>query len=132
MIDIEIDIYDAVHGMLEAASYTGSMSSEFVPVVSTFPSVSLVEMGQYPDTRRQTQSGTECFAVLSYEAQVYALNKNECRATAAAVDNAMIALGFTPDGSGMQFIRNLEDPTIFRMVGRYTAETDGRNIFRRA
>jgi hypothetical protein len=45
--------------------------------------------------------------------------KSECKAIAALIDEQMLALGFVR--TMLQPIPNLDDATIYRMVGRYSA-----------
>jgi hypothetical protein len=58
-----------------------------------------------------------------YEVNVYSNKtigkKSECKEIAAIIDEQMLALGFAR--TMLQPIPNLDDATIYRMVGRYSA-----------
>ena len=69
-----------------------------------------------------------------YEVNIYSNKKvgkkAECREIAALIDERMLALGFTR--KMLQPIPNLDDATIYRMVGRYSAiVSKNKVIYRR-
>ena len=123
MIDCENEIFDTVAKSVRAAYPSVSMSSEYVRTPSKFPFVSLMEMSNTAYDRTQTSGDLENHASLMYEVNIYS-NKNsgkksECKAIAALIDKEFAALGFTR--TMLQPIPNMDDATIYRMTGRYTA-----------
>ena len=123
MIDCENEIFDTVAKSVRAAYPSVSMSSEYVRTPSKFPFVSLVEMSNTAYDRTQTSGDIENHASLMYEVNIYS-NKNsgkksECKAIAALIDNELATLGFSR--TMLQPIPNMDDATIYRMTGRYTA-----------
>jgi len=74
MIDIEIDVFDYVSRKLAEEKPNVSFESVFVPELSKFPHATLMEMDNITDNRRGTQRTAEEYAIVTYEAQVYALD----------------------------------------------------------
>ena len=123
MIDCENEIFDTVVKSVRAAYPSVSMSSEYVRTPSKFPFISLIEMSNTAYDRTQTSGDIENHVSLMYEVNIYS-NKNsgkksECKAIATLIDAEFAALGFTR--TMLQPIPNMDDATIFRMTGRYTA-----------
>lgn len=129
MIDIEADVFDYVYLSVSPLVPNGCFKSVYVPNPSKFPFVTLMEMDNTTDERHRTTSITEDFSIITYEANVYAMDKFDCREVMDVLDTAMIRLGFTR--LSMQFIPNLADSTIFRITARYRAAADQNNIIYR-
>lgn len=130
VIDIEADIIDKVYNALVGTVPDGSLTSEYVLNPPKFPHISLIEMSNVTDQRHQTQSNDERYAILSYEANIFAYDRDTCREIAKVLDASMRGMNFRCLAPGVQFIVNIEDPTIYRMNGRYEAVTDGQQIYR--
>ena len=118
MIDVEVEIFNEVYPYLENMLPVGGFSNEFNPHPASLPYVYLAEIDNYPD-RRTADSGTKEYScVLVYEAQVFALSKQECRDIQAALDQGMIGrLGFQKTSSNQ--VNNFADETVYRFVTRY-------------
>ena len=123
MIDCENEIFSKVSEAVRAAFPSAFVSGEYVRTPPKFPFVSIVEVSNTAYDRTQSSEGVENHASLMYEVNVYS-NKNsgkksECKAIAALIDNEMATLGFSR--TMLQPIPNMDDATIYRMTGRYTA-----------
>ena len=134
MVNVETDIFNIVSIAVRKVYPDVFISGEYVKSPPKFPCVSLVEMDNSAYTRTQTSSSVENHAELMYEVNVYSNKtkgkKNECKAIAALIDDELAALGFSR--SMLQPIPNLDDATIYRMVGRYRAVVSkDKKIFRR-
>lgn len=129
MIDVEADVFDYVYPFVTAVVPKKNFKSMFVPNPSSFPFVTLMEMDNVTDTNHNSQTGNEEYAVITYEANVYAQNKFGCREAMDALDKAMVRLNFTR--LSMQFIPNLADSTIFRITARYRAAADENKVIYR-
>ena len=134
MINVEGEVFDIVSKAVRNAYPGIYMSGEYVKSPPTFPAVSLVEVDNSVYTRTQTSDGIENHAELLYELDVYSNKtsgkKSECKAIAALIDNEMAALGFSR--TMLQPIPNMDDATIYRMVGRYEGVVDkDKKIYRR-
>lgn len=133
MIDIENEIYGSIAQALTKAYPKVTSTSEYVAVPSSFPHVSIVEQDNYMPTERLDSSDTEKFAALMYEVNVYSNKspgkKAECREIMSFIDKMMYAWNFRR--IALSPIPNLENATIYRLVARYRAETDGTKLYRR-
>lgn len=88
------------------------------------------ETNRFPLSRIE---GKEAMSLVMFEINVYSNKsegkKTECKSIAKAIDEKMFSmnfrrLAFTP-------VPNLEDATIYRIIARYSAATDGENFYRR-
>ena len=131
MIDIENEIYGSIAQALTKAYPKVTSTSEYVAAPSSFPHVSIVE--QDMPTERMDSSDAERFAALMYEVNVYSNKspgkKAECREIMSFIDKMMYARNFRR--ISLSPIPNLENATIYRLVARYRAETDGTKLYRR-
>jgi hypothetical protein len=134
VIDVENEIFSRVAAAVRAAFPSVFMSGEYIRTPPKFPFVSLVEMSNTAYDRTQSSAGLENHASLMYEVNVYSNKtsgkKSECKAIAAFIDNEMAALGFSR--TMLQPIPNMDDATIYRMTGRYTAViSKDKKLYRR-
>lgn len=134
MIDCENEIFSKIAESVRTAYPTVFMSGEYVRTPPKFPFVSLVEMSNTAYDRTQSSGGLENHASLMYEVNVYSNKKSgkksECKAIAALIDDEMAALGFSR--TMLQPIPNMDDATIYRMTGRYTAViSKDKKLYRR-
>ena len=123
MINVENEIFDRVADSVRAAYPSAFISGEYIRTPSKFPFVSLIEMSNTAYDRTQSSGGLENHASVMYEVNVYSNKtrgkKSECKAIAALIDNELATLGFSR--TMLQPIPNMDDATIYRMTGRYTA-----------
>ena len=123
MIDFENDIFNAVATVVREKYPDIYMVGEYVKTPPKFPFVSLVEMDNQSYQRTEDSGSSENHVSVMYEVNVYSNKtvgkKSECKAIAALIDEQMLALGFAR--TMLQPIPNLDDATIYRMVGRYSA-----------
>lgn len=131
MIDVEQGVFAHVATAVSGLLAPGCFRSVYVPSATKFPCATLMETDNASSVYQLSSADHEEFALLTYEANVYAMSKGECRAVMDAIDTAMTKLGFTR--TMMQFVPNLADNMIFRYIARYQAEAghDGI-IYRRA
>ncbi len=123
MIDVENEVFNSVATDVRAKYPDIYMVGEFVKTPPKFPCVSLVEMDNRSYQQTEDSGSVENHASLMYEVNIYSNKtvgkKAECKAIAALIDERMLALGFARPM--LQPIPNLDDATIYRMVGRYSA-----------
>ena len=134
MIDCENEIFDTIAKAVRNAYPSVFVSGEYVKAPSKFPFVSLIEMSNTAYERTQSSGGVENHASLMYEVNVYSNKtsgkKRECKAIATLIDNELAALGFSR--TMLQPIPNMDDATIYRMTGRYTAViSKDKKLYRR-
>ena len=134
MIDCESEVFSTVVEAVRKAYPSVFISGEYMRTPSKFPFVSLIEMSNTAYDRTQSSGGLENHASLMYEVNIYSNKqsgkKSECKAIAALIDNELATLGFSR--TMLQPIPNMDDATIYRMTGRYTAViSKDKAIFRR-
>ena len=134
MIDCENEIFSTVAESVRKAYPSVFISGEYVRTPSKFPFVSLIEMSNTAYDRTQTSGSLENHASLMYEVNVYSNKKSgkksECKAIASLIDNELATLGFSR--TMLQPIPNMDDATIYRMTGRYTAViSKDKKLYRR-
>lgn len=134
MIDFENDIFDTVATVVREQIPGVYMVGEYVMTPSQFPCVSLIEMDNQSYQRTEDSGSSENHVSVMYEVNIYSNKrvgkKSECKAIAALIDEQMLALGFAR--TMLQPIPNLNDVTVYRIVGRYSAIiSKNRKIYRR-
>ena len=134
MINCENEIFSVVAEAVKKVYPSAFISGEYVRTPSKFPFVSLIEMSNTAYDRTQTSGCLENHASVMYEVNVYSNKKSgkksECKAIAALIDNELATLGFSR--TMLQPIPNMDDATIYRMTGRYTAVVSkDKAIYRR-
>ena len=134
MIDCENEIFSIVSRSVREKYPSVFISGEYVRTPSKFPFVSLIEMSNTAYDRTQTNGSLENHASLMYEVNIYSNKtsgkKSECKAIASLIDNELAALGFSR--TMLQPIPNMDDATIYRMTGRYTAVVSkDKKLYRR-
>jgi len=134
MIDIESELFNKLSVAIKTEYPTAYVTGEYVPAPSSFPCVSIVEIDNYPLVSTQDTSSQENHANLTYEINIYSNKttgkKAECKAIASLIDSEMLGLGF--NRTMLNNILNLNDSTIYRMVGRYRAiVSTNKTIYRR-
>lgn len=134
MINVENEIFDIVSKAVREKCPSVFISGEYVRTPSKFPFVSLIEMSNTAYDRTQTSGNLENHASLMYEVNIYSNKtsgkKSECKAIATLIDNELATLGFSR--TMLQPIPNMDDATIYRMTGRYTAViSKDKKLYRR-
>ena len=133
MIDCENEVYTRLAKILREKFPKIDIASEYVKSPSSFPHVSITQSDCYIPTEWQDSSMKENMVIAMFEINVYSNKaegkKTECKSIAKAIDEKMFSmnfrrLAFTP-------VPNLEDATIYRIIARYSAATDGENFYRR-
>ena len=134
MIDIESAVFQAVTTKVRERYPNIYMVGEYVKSPPSFPAVSLMEMDNAIRTDTIDSGSNENHANVMYEVNVYSNKttgkKSECKAIIALIDQEMLALGFVR--ATLTPVPNMNDSTIYRMVGRYRATVSSdHQIYRR-
>ena len=134
MINVENEIFDIVSNAIESEYPDAYVVSEYVNAPARFPCISIVEIDNSAYDRTQSSGSLENHADVTYEVNIYSNKtsgkKSECKAIASLIDNEFATLGFSR--SMLQPIPNIDDATIYRMLGRYRAVVSKeKHIFRR-
>lgn len=134
MIDMEDDVFNEIAEQVYEKYPEVFMTSEYVKSPSSFPCVSLVEIDNATFRNSQTTDGYENHVTVTYELNVYSNRdvgkKSECKEIVSFIDELLLGLNFTR--TMLEPVPNLEDATIYRMLGRYRAVISKNNtIYRR-
>ena len=133
MTDIEKLIYSRSAEALRKRFKGIAVSGEYVNAPPKFPYVSIVEQDNYMSANRMDSSDREKFSTLMYEVNVYSdkagSKKSVCREIMGVIDEMLYKRNFTR--ISLSPVPNMENGTIYRLVARYRAETDGGTIYRR-
>ena len=133
MIDIEKLIYTPIAEALRKRFKGIAVSGEYVNAPPKFPYVSIVEQDNYMSANRLDSSDREKFSTLMYEVNVYSdkagSTQSACRELLGVIDEMLYKRNFTR--SSLSPVPNMENGTIYRLVARYRAETDGGTVYRR-
>ena len=134
MIDIESIIFQRLSTVLRANYSEISVYGEYVKTPAVFPCVTIEEKDNYVLERTQSSGGVENHAGLVYEINVYSNKKtgkkSQCKEIFSLIDREMQDMGFTR--TMLNPIPNIDDATIYRMVGRYKAVVStNKTIYRR-
>ncbi len=133
MIDIENDIFTEVASAIRKKFPKAYVTGEYVRTPPSFPCISITEKDNYPYKRTMDSSSMERHAVLMYEVNVYSNKqsgkKTECREIAKVIDDTFSRFGFYR--RMLNTIPNLDDATIYRIIGRYQAVVDdNKTVYR--
>ena len=134
MINIENEVFDSIATAVRSEYPDAYVVGEYVKTPSQFPCVSMVEIDNVAYEKTQSSGSLENHADVTYEVNIYSNKtsgkKSECKAIASLIDKEFATLGFSR--TMLQPIPNVDDATIYRMLGRYrgVVSTDYK-IFRR-
>ena len=133
MIDVENIVFTKIAGNLRTKFKGITVSGEYINAPSKFPYVSVVEQDNYSSTDKLDSSTREKFATVMYEVNVYSNKsghkKSEAREIMGEIDKMFISMNFIR--LVMNPVKNKENPTIYRVIARYRAETDGETFYRK-
>lgn len=134
MIDIENELFNQIATKLRNKFNSISVYGEYIRSPAVFPAVFIEERGNNVYERTQDSGNIENHARLMYEVNVYSNKqtgkKSECKKIFEVIDNEFASMGFTRILK--EPIANLEDASIYRMVGRYTGViSTNKTIYRR-
>ena len=134
MIDIENEVFTRIATRLRNEFNPISVYGEYVKSPASFPAVCIEEKANSVYQRTQDSANVENHALVMYEVNVYSNKKtgkkSQCKEIFKIIDNEFQKLGFTR--TLKESIPNLENATIYRMIGRYTAVVSAdERIYRR-
>jgi len=133
MHDCENEVIDRVSTAVLAEFPGIDIASEYIERPAKFPHLSIY-MSNNPIYRtRQSNSDHEDFSSPVFDINIYSNKsegkKAECKAIAAVVDEAFFRMNF--NRVALQPVQNKGDASIYRIVGRFRAVTDGKYFYRR-
>ena len=131
MIDIEAKIYSPIRTALMNAYDGIFVTSEPTATSAKFPAVSIVQEDNYMSINKLDNSGTERFATLMFQVDVYSNKasgrKSQCKDIMNTIDTMLFALNFTR----LSLVPiPMANEGYYRLTARYRVETDGTNLYR--
>ena len=131
MIDCENEVYTRIARVLRDKFSGINIAGEYVNAPSSFPHVSITQSDNSVVSEQMT--GSAEMAQVMFEINIYSNKadgrKTECKAIAKVIDDVMFRMNFKR--MALTPIPNMEDATIYRIVDRYRAMTDGKYFYRR-
>lgn len=120
MIDVENLVFTTIRTQLKANFSNIQVTSEYVEIPSSFPSVCVQESDNFVYRKSQDGVGVEHHAQLMYSVNIYTNNekakKSEAKKIMQVVDTAFKSIGFTRTMTNP--IPN-KDASIYRITARY-------------
>lgn len=117
MIDVEQEVFNAVYDDVAPLCAKNGFRGVHTPSPTAFPTVTLFEIDNRIDRDRNSNSSFEDYAVLVYEAHVYATTKAKCRSVFAALDEALAIYNFNRFSGA--YTPNLPNSQVHEYVARY-------------
>lgn len=131
MIDCENEVYTRIARVLREKFLGINITGEYVKAPSSFPHVSITQSDNSAVSEKMT--GNAEMAQVMFEINVYSNKtdgkKTECKTIAKVIDEVLFGMNFKR--LALTPVPNLEDATIYRIVARYRAMTDGQYFYRR-
>lgn len=131
MIDCENEVYTRIARVLRDKFPGINIAGEYVNAPSSFPHVSITQSDNFVVSEQMT--GSAEMAQVMFEINIYSNKadgrKTECKSIAKVIDDVMFKMNFKR--IALTPIPNMEDATIYRIVARYRAMTDGKYFYRR-
>lgn len=135
MVDIESYVFTEIATMLREKYGKENIfiTGEYVHAPSKFPAISIVQEDDYLTHEHLDSSADRTYRTLMFEVNVYTNKtvgkKSQAKEILGLINDKMYRMNFVRTITTQ--VPNAEDGTIFRIVGRYRAETDGETIYRR-
>lgn len=121
LISCENEVFTAIATAIRAEYPSAFVSGEYVSQPPKFPAVSVIEIANETYERTQDSGSLENHARITFQIDVYSnLNKgkkDQCKTIIGKIDAILSDLGFTR--IFLNPVQNMNDPTIYRMTGRY-------------
>lgn len=131
MIDCENEVYTRIARVLRDKFPGINIAGEYVNAPSSFPHVSITQSDNSVVSEQMT--GSAEMAQVMFEINIYSNKadgrKTECKNIAKVIDDVMFKMNFKR--MALTPIPNMEDATIYRIVARYRAMSDGKYFYRR-
>ena len=129
MIDVESYIFNAAYDDIAPLCAKNGYRSVQGQVPTVFPAVNLYEMDNRINTELWSNSGSDDYAILTYEAHVFATTKAECRKVAKALDDKLIRMNMTRLSGA--YSPNTANSKVFEFVARYRVGVDENGVLYR-
>ena len=125
MVDVEMLVFNALYSEIAPLCANNGFRSIHTPAPTVFPTVTLFEIDNQTDRRRNSSSESEDYSILTYEAHVYATTKAKCREVFTALNSVLEKYNFNRFSGA--YTPNLQNDKVHEYIARYQvrASTDG-------
>lgn len=131
MNNIEIELFDLIARAVNAEYPSCKMMNMYVRTAPSWPCVMFYEADNF--SGGMDGSNNEIASNVMYEVQVFSASPGDSKSEAvdimALIDEILTRKGFRR--TSLTPADNLEDATVFRLVGRYSASIQNNTIYRR-
>lgn len=131
MNNIEVELFDLIANKINADYPSCKVVNQYVRNAPSWPCVMFYEADNFAAV--MDGSNNEVATGVMYEVQVFSAsegdNKTEAVEIMGLIDSILTKMGFRR--TSLTPAPNLEDATIFRLVGRYSASIQNNTIYRR-
>lgn len=117
MIDVEQYIFNALYDDIAPLCAKNGFRSVQGAVPTVFPAVNLYEMDNRTNYELESTAEGEDFAILTYQAHVFATTKSACRKVAKALDDRLTQMNMTRLSGA--YSPNTQNSKVFEFVARY-------------
>ena len=133
MSDIFAEIYDPIAKALRTNFDGIYVTGEYADAPPRFPAVSIILADDYIDTDTMSTKPDEEYSIIMLEVEVYTnkegYKQTQAREILAPINAILYDLNFTRLSTTP--VPNMANQSIYRLVARYRAETDGTTLYRR-
>lgn len=132
MIDCENEVFTRLAIPLREQFPGINLTGEYINAPSSFPHVSII-MSDNSIIRDLWDTSSNEYDIVMFEINIYSNKANgrktECKNIANEIDKIMFSMNFSR--LSLTPVPNMEDASIYRIVARYRAATDGKSFYRR-
>ena len=133
MNDIFAKVYDPIAKALREEFSGIYVTGENIIAPTNLPAVSIVEADNYIDTNAMSTKADEEYSIVMFEVEIFTnqagYKQTQARNILNFIDAILYDLNFTR--LSVTPVPNMANSSIYRLVARYRAETDGNIIYRR-
>ena len=129
MIDVENYIFNELYEDIAPLCAKNCFRSVSTPNPTAFPTVTLFEMDNRTDSDMNSNTPDDDYAILTYEAHVYALTKQKAREVFAALDGRLQSLNMGRLSGA--FSPNNANTKVHEYVARYRVKVDTNGVLYR-
>ena len=131
MNDYEVKIFNNTYPVAAPLCANNKYLSTQVMDLTALPAAGLWEIGNATYRALQSSTPVENYSLITYQLEVYAKTKQECRMVFKAIDERMISMNF--ERVSAQYITYPDNMHVVRYVARYEAVVDAEgNLYRRS
>lgn len=131
MIDKENEVYTLIKKAILKDFPKADVSSVYVPTVSVFPHISIVQTDSTENAQYTDSSNTEKLVTLNFQIDIYSNDKTkgktECKKILTIVDDTLRRKNFRR--TVLTPVPNQNDASIYRLTAQYTVNATKKYFY---